>query len=71
MIDWTRIAAWAFDFARCVEARPRLCRWAIYFALGQYGRREYRGIVEAILDEGLTVDDGYDLEGCSYHRDGT
>lgn len=66
--DWI-LFAWSLDFIRAVESMPKWRRFLLRIALGRYAAREYVGIREHLVKGGNYIDNGYDLEGSTYHAE--
>jgi len=64
-----RATAWAGDFLRAVNERPKICQWLFRIAIGRYAWNEYVGLWNSVLASGFNPTWEYDLENMGYHHD--
>jgi hypothetical protein len=67
--DYIIISAWASDFVRAMQNKPRIIKLIFRIIMGRYAYREFIGLMDDMTRAGLFPYFDYSLENCKYHKD--
>jgi len=61
------VDAWALDFCRAFNERPKIIRFIVLLLMGKYARNEYLGMEESLNKNWYNTHWEYDLQHMDYH----
>lgn len=68
--DYSRVFAWAIDFCRAMNERPRIIRLLFRLVCGRYAYREFIGMQDELARQGFYPWLPYDgIRDCAYQAD--